>query len=99
MYEGHEDNGTWSLSASKTLPPRIAVGSNAHKVTVSKKINFKVYNLSTGNHSTIDAHKNNVPAVSFSPCGKFLASTSIDETLKLWNVENAGEGVTLRSAR
>jgi hypothetical protein len=40
MYEGHEDNGTWSLSASKTLPPRIAVGSNAHKVTVSKKNKF-----------------------------------------------------------
>ncbi len=70
------DNSTWSVDGSLQNPPRIAVGSNTHKVTV--------YNLQTGNKHTINAHHHNVPCVSFSPCGRFIASTSIDKTLKVW---------------
>ena len=28
------DNSTWSVDGSTTNPPRVAVGSNTHKVTV-----------------------------------------------------------------
>lgn len=71
-----EDNSTWSVDGSRQNPPRIAVGSNTQKVTV--------YDLSTGLKETINAHMHNVPCVSFSPCGKFIASTSIDKTVKIW---------------
>jgi len=30
------------------------------------------------------AHDHNVPCVSFSPCGTFIATTSIDKTVKIW---------------
>jgi WD40 repeat protein len=70
------DNSTWSVDGASINPPRVAVGSNTHKVTV--------YNLQSGKKSTINAHQHNVPCVSFSPCGKFLATTSIDKRLKIW---------------
>lgn len=61
IYPDKPDNSTWSLCGSPTNPPRVVVGSNAHKVTV--------FNLQSGDKSQIDAHQHNVPCVSFSPCG------------------------------
>ena len=43
-----DDNSTWSVDGSSMNPPRAAVGSNTHKVTV--------YNLQSGKKSTINAH-------------------------------------------
>ena len=34
VYEGIQDNSTWSLCGSPTNPPRVVVGSNSHKVSV-----------------------------------------------------------------
>jgi WD40 repeat protein len=77
VYPECEDNSTWSLCGASVNPPRVVVGSNAHKVTI--------FNLQTGLKSNIPkAHKHNVPCVSFSPCGKFIASTSIDRSVKIW---------------
>ena len=42
------DNSTWSVDGSGINPPRVAVGSNTHKVTV--------YDLSSGQKQTIKAH-------------------------------------------
>lgn len=39
-YPECNDNSTWSLSGSQVNPPRVVVGSNAHRVSV--------YNLQTG---------------------------------------------------
>ena len=64
------------MDGARVNPPRIAVGSNTHKVTV--------YDLTTNSMQTINAHAHNVPCVSFSPCGRFLATTSIDKTVKVW---------------
>lgn len=75
-YASSDDNTTWSVTGSSVNPPRVAVGSNAHKVTV--------FDLSTGQKTGIDAHGHNVPCVSFSPCGRFIASTSIDKSIKVW---------------
>jgi len=69
-------------------PPRVAVGSNAHKITV--------YNLSSRQKQTINAHDHNIPSISYSPCGKFIASTSIDKLLKVWE---EGEDGTHRMSR
>jgi len=76
VYQGVHDNSTWSLTGATMNPPRVAVGSNAHKVTV--------FDLQSGKKSQINAHQHNVPCVSFSPCGKFIASTSIDKSIKIW---------------
>ena len=72
----HQDNSTWSVDGARVNPPRVAVGSNTYKVTV--------YDLQSGGKSTINAHQHNVPCVSFSPCGKFIASTSIDRSVRIW---------------
>ncbi|KAJ1969986.1 hypothetical protein IWQ62_000263 [Dispira parvispora] len=34
----------------------------------------------------LDGHQNNVPNIAFSPCGRYLASCSIDRTCILWQV-------------
>ncbi|CDW75675.1 wd40 repeat-containing protein [Stylonychia lemnae] len=71
-----DDNSTWSIDGSQQLPPRIVVGSNTYQCTV--------YDMQSNEYQTINAHSHNVPCVSFSPCGKFFASTSIDKTLRVW---------------
>lgn len=82
IIQSLDDNSTWSVDGAKVNPPRVCVGSNTHKVTV--------YNLQEGNKSMINAHNHNVPCVSFSPCGKFIATTSIDKTLKIWEEDQKG---------
>ena len=79
IYPWAEDNSTWSVDGSSVpeLPPRVVVGSNAHSLTI--------FNLESGQCEKLPrAHGHNVPCVSFSPCGRFFASTSIDKSVKLW---------------
>jgi WD40 repeat protein len=45
---------------------------------------------------TLRGHEYGVPSVTFSPDGKFLASGSLDETVKIWKVGNWREVATLR---
>jgi WD40 repeat protein len=86
------DNSTWSVDGASHNPPRVAVGSNSFKVTV--------YDLTSGSKYTINAHNHNVPCVSFSPCGRFLATTSIDKSLKIWEeCRSNGEAVSYKCAR
>ena len=84
IYPSKNDNSTWSLCGSAVNPPRVVVGSNAHMVTV--------FNLTNGAKSEIPAHNHNVPCVSFSPCGRFIASTSIDKSVKIWTEHPSGSG-------
>ena len=79
-YPWANDNSTWSVDGSSVpgeQPPRVVVGSNAHSLTV--------FDLATGKSERLPrAHGHNVPCVSFSPCGRFIASTSIDRSVKIW---------------
>lgn len=80
-YPWAQDNSTWSVDGSSVpsegLPPRVVVGSNAHSLTI--------FDLESGQSERLPrAHGHNVPCVSFSPCGRFIASTSIDRSVKLW---------------
>lgn len=80
-----EDNSVWSVDGSRINPPRVAVGSNTHRVTI--------FDLTTGGPTTtIKAHNHNVPCVSFSPCGRFLATTSIDKSVKVWEYVKGADG-------
>jgi WD40 repeat protein len=95
IYSHTNDNSTWSVDGSSASqfghPPRVVVGSNAHSLTI--------FNLKTGNSEKLPfAHSHNVPCVSFSPCGRFIASTSIDKSLKVWEATN-DEGGKWRLSR
>jgi WD40 repeat protein len=35
----------------------------------------------------IEAFKNNIPSIKFSPCGKYLAGASIDKTIRVFDVQ------------
>lgn len=76
-HPGAHDNSTWSVDGTSCTPPRVVVGSNAHAISI--------FNLSTDEIQKVKAHQHNVPAVSFSPCGKFISSASIDKKVKIWH--------------
>ncbi len=70
--EEFDDNSTWSLSGFGSL---VAVGSNSHTVNI--------WNLETGESKRYYLHSHNVPALAFSPSGRYLASTSIDSSVRI----------------
>ncbi|KAG0029491.1 hypothetical protein BGZ82_007935 [Podila clonocystis] len=42
-------------------------------------------------HQIFHGHLHNIPCVAFSPCGRFLASTSLDGTCRTWNIASGKE--------
>ncbi|KAI7832740.1 hypothetical protein BC939DRAFT_405280, partial [Gamsiella multidivaricata] len=73
----------------------IAISSNAHTVTVfhcgidsrpSQRL-FSGYtepSASGSNASSSSGHGHNIPCVTFSPCGRFVATASVDQTCRTW---------------
>ncbi len=53
-------------------------------------------NLKYGRYPYFIGHNRSVKSVTFSPDGKYLASGSADNTVKLWSVESQKEVATLR---
>lgn len=47
---------------------------------------IKLWNLITGQLRCLDHHKGNISSLAFSPAGLELASGSLDNTIKLWDV-------------
>jgi WD40 repeat protein len=80
VYPNMNDNSTWSLdgfTGSSTKAPKVVVGSNAWALSI--------FDLKEGKKIEIPgAHDHNIPSVSFSPCGNFIATTSIDKSMKIW---------------
>jgi len=78
LIMGQDDNTVWSLDIFNGAESHIAAGSNAKTISVwDSKFERKV----------IEAHDHNVPCVQFSPCGKYVASTSIDKTVRFFDVK------------
>ena len=46
--------------------------------------------------TVLSGHLHNIPNISFSPCGMFLVSCSIDRTCRVWNV-HTGELLLTRT--
>jgi WD40 repeat protein len=84
-----DDNSTWSCDGVGSVPPRVVVGSNAHTISIM--------DLQTEKVQRFKGHKHNVPSVSFSPCGQFIASTSIDRHIKIWKFESQSDSWELCS--
>ena len=49
-----------------------------------------------GRYPDLRGHTSHVYSVAFSPDGKYLASGSSDNTIKLWSVDNKQEITTLK---
>jgi len=78
-YQDEEDNTSWSVDYCRSKEI-IAVGSNSNRISFWYLKDIKramKYNKEVERH-TILAHDHNVPCISFSPCGEFIASISID---------------------
>lgn len=77
MYTDCADNSTWSADLSSTKPPFLAVGSNSH--------NISIFDLAGISRQTLKGHNHNIPAIKISPDGKYIASTSIDRQVIIWD--------------
>ena len=66
------DNSCWSLDGKY---PYAVVGGNHHKI----KLHSLIDNPEVPLNNTLSFNKHNVPCVSFSPCGNFILSSSIDK--------------------
>ncbi|KAF9390214.1 hypothetical protein CPC16_005260 [Podila verticillata] len=66
-----------TISQSRTLAPDPSAGPSTSTLSES--------------HQVLRGHLHNIPCVAFSPCGRFLASTSLDGTCRTWNIASGKE--------
>lgn len=72
---------TWSLT-SNPISPEIFVGSNHHDVFMFK---LSSPNVQTTRQCIVE-HDHNIPCIDVSPCGRFLASASIDSSVRITHI-------------
>lgn len=58
----------------------------------SKQVNSNIYSI----NKVLNAHLSDIWTVKFSPDGKWLASGSVDSTIKIWNKENGQVILTIK---
>ncbi|KAJ3353421.1 hypothetical protein GGF32_003091 [Allomyces javanicus] len=83
----------------------LAVSCNSHDISVWDLRSQLYFSTLTGSKSlpiseqsnrVLEGHMHNVPAIAFDPSGRFLASVSIDQSCKLWDL-STGNVVWSRS--
>lgn len=75
-----QDNGIFFMQVSK---------DGRYIISTSGKI-IKIWDLKRkfdDSSFTLSGHKEDVTSVGFSPCGKFIVSTSFDRTIKVWHCD------------
>ncbi|KAG0030190.1 hypothetical protein BGZ81_002957 [Podila clonocystis] len=96
----------WGLAIHSDLR-MIAVSTNAHVVdvfhfgidivkpqssrTLASEHSAEPSTSVSESHQIFSGHLHNIPCVAFSPCGRFLASTSLDGTCRTWNIASGKE--------
>jgi hypothetical protein len=73
---------SWGMATSEKHR-LLAVSANDHLIKVWS---LNDDNLAVEERFSLAGHHHNIPCISFSPCGRFLISVSIDGTLWIWNV-------------
>ena len=95
LLDSLDSNSTWgiAMSANNFL---LATSSNSHAVTIfhfpSRRVIFSeyVHDGDNGNDANDGktVHSHNIPSLDFSPCGRWLASCSIDGSAALWSIKS-----------
>lgn len=91
--EPQERNSGWSLSVNSRRK-LMAAGFNSRSIYIWNIENISTNTLSSSNDIQLpvaqihSAHLHNIPSVAFSSCGNLLLTSSIDCTVKLWNVSS-----------
>ncbi|CAG8550866.1 20230_t:CDS:10 [Gigaspora rosea] len=93
------DESTWSIALNG--PRRLlAVSANSHEITIFN-LQYGLQKLAKFSDSqdmsckpkySLRGHRHNIPNISFSSCGQFLVSCSIDKSCRIWNV-NTGQTI------
>ncbi|MCI0387385.1 MAG: hypothetical protein MOB07_01265, partial [Acidobacteria bacterium] len=77
-----------------------AISNNNRLFAIASGKTIKLFDLSVGrNLATISGHNGAVFAVNFSADGNLLATTSVDSTIKIWDVSAAATGGRVELAR
>ncbi len=72
------------------MPNTFAFSNDNRQCAVASGRTIKLFDPAAGrNLATISGHRGDVVAVNFSADGKLLATTSIDSTIKIWDVSAA----------
>jgi transducin (beta)-like 1 len=86
---------TMEIYTAKWCKTSPETGANLWIATASFDGTVKIWDSQTGTcHHTLSHHTQPVYAIAFSPCGRFLASGSLDAVICLWSVS---EGKLLRT--
>jgi len=78
------------IKLSKQQPTAIAVGSNGQLLATSSAGQIQLWNLLPGTpiYQPWKAHNEAITALEFSPDSRILASASLDQTVKLWELSS-----------
>lgn len=74
-----DTESTWSMGLSTQLGV-LVTGSNGHRLTCIPLLDNK------SSHFTLEGHNHNIPCVDISSNGEFVASGSIDTTIRVWHI-------------
>ncbi|CAG8666905.1 7256_t:CDS:10 [Cetraspora pellucida] len=98
------NESTWGITLHG--PRRLlAVSANSHEITIfnlqyglqrlqpSAKFSGS-QDMSSKQKYSLRGHRHNIPNISFSSCGQFLVSCSIDRSCRIWNV-NTGQTIAV----
>ncbi|CAG8539020.1 10396_t:CDS:10 [Dentiscutata erythropus] len=96
------NESTWGVALHG--PRRLlAVSANSHEITIFN-LQYGLQPLAKFSDSqdmscrpkySLRGHRHNVPNISFSSCGQFLVSCSIDRSCRIWNV-NTGQTIVFQ---
>lgn len=90
---GAQSPGGIGTTLSFGMPNTFTFSNDNRQCAVASGRNVKLFDPASGRIlATISGHDNEIAAVSFSADGKLLATTSLDSTIKIWNVSVAATG-------
>lgn len=96
------DNGQWQLSSilQSHMPGSNAIAFSPDGTTLAVGDTTGIIHLWHGDHTNVAAcqyqalsgHTNSIRSIAYHPNGRFLATSSIDKTLRIWDLHSPKDG-------